>query len=476
MLKRFGYYKILLFLFMFGVFFWSPHITAHAVSFDNDGDVMDNPYGDSGLDSTISGASYVDCYIPYLLTPEDIGGYATSASAAQNQVTTGGGSPMEESILKSPVATSVMKECPYTYAVNNGWATVDMANPTGLSVHEDSETGLDIITDDKGQEYFLTAVQPWFFNHDKAGQDNFPSGAASGRGEIIDVILTDGTCIHFVCFDINAAQHTNGTDSSGEGSFDYIYGKAPLNFPQYNNLYHAQNGNTLEIWGNSDSIYQNFKNKFNLGGEEGQNRIAYYRMYNQYIWDSPQRESGVGNEPYFSYGDVTITSSSGEETSFEAIVSEWELVGMEHLKSQIADQQNKINLMSRDDLSIGEAYSVATVGENIALLKEANVIDTVRVSVVFVGLCLVFYSVLLLVAYLFDYTNSFLEISLVKIITFGYLEYSDDELAKNERGKASSKRLLFLVVFLIIIGCLFISGGVLRAVMEIMMNIHDKIG
>ena len=143
-------------------------------------------------------------------------------------------------------------------------------------------------------------------------------------------------------------------------------------------------------------------------------------------------------------------------------------------KSTLANEQVSIELKSRGDLSSGEAYSVATVGENLALMREANLVDTARIAVVFIGLCLVFYAVMLLVAYLFDYSNSFLEVSLVKFLTFGYLEYTDDEIAKHEKGKASSKRLLFLVVILIIIGCLFVSGGVLQKVMEIIMNVYEK--
>lgn len=171
----------------------------------------------------------------------------------------------------------------------------------------------------------------------------------------------------------------------------------------------------------------------------------------------------------------TNNSSESEDSGTSlGLPAEWDLVGMQNLRSKLAEEQRSISLMSRENLSTGEQYSVATVKENLALIKESKTIDTVRVAVVFVGLCLVFYAVMLFVAYLFDYSNSFLEISLVKVLTFGYLEYTDDEIAKHEKGRASSGRLIFLVVVLIIIGCLFISGGVLQKVMEVVMNIHEN--
>lgn len=443
----------------------SIEVHADAVTIDNDGKSRENPYGDSGLSKSFE-ADYYDCYVPYNLTPLDIGGWSQGSSNASSSTYN---SPMSEDAKSRKITAFV------------NWENDLSSNFFGSATKSYEEsTGMTIYTDGNGTKYYVTAIQNFFYNNSTAGTNGFPGFSIANRGQIFDVILTDGTCIHFVVGDANAIQHTNAGSDDNESSFDVTYDFTELLIPQYKHIFQAQSGNTLEVWGKTSNATSKFSEKYNIGNGDDQNRVAYYRMYNAFIKNNPQRSSGVSGDVSYSYGDVSISGAGDGENATDSmgnvITSEWDLVGMGGLKNKIGDNQTKVNFMSRDNLSVGEAYSVATVGENIALLKEANVIDTVRVSVVFVGLCLVFYSVLLLVAYLFDYTNSFLEISLVKIITFGYLEYSDDELAKNERGKASSKRLLFLVVFLIIIGCLFISGGVLRAVMEIMMNIHDKIG
>ena len=87
---------------------------------------------------------------------------------------------------------------------------------------------------------------------------------------------------------------------------------------------------------------------------------------------------------------------------------------------------------------------------------------------------MVFYAVMLLLAYMFDRVNSFIDISLVKIATFGYLEYTDEDLGGRQVGKVSSGRLIFLVCSLMVIGCLFVSGGVIPFIMQIVFNLLEK--
>lgn len=176
-------------------------------------------------------------------------------------------------------------------------------------------------------------------------------------------------------------------------------------------------------------------------------------------------ENGIGNGS---------DNSSPDESHIEAIKSEWELVGMENLKSKLSELQTDIQLKSRDDLSLSEGYSTQVIGDNIALANQANMLTTARVSIVFIGLCLVFYAVLLLLAYMFDRVNAFIDISLVKIITFGYIEYTDEDLGGRQVGKASSGRLIFLSCALMVIGCLFLSGGVIPFIMQIVFNMLEK--
>lgn len=162
--------------------------------------------------------------------------------------------------------------------------------------------------------------------------------------------------------------------------------------------------------------------------------------------------------------DVVVT-----EENISAIVDEWDLIGMPP-KSAISTNKQEVELVSRKDLTIGQQYSVQLAGDDIALQKKALSIDKARVSVVFIGMVFVFYSVLLLMCMLFDRANSFIDISLIGVVSFGLLIYSDEEGTLGRKGYISTKRLFLVIVLICIIGMLLISGGVL----PFMMNLVNK--
>lgn len=440
-------------------------ISVSAVTLDNNGEEKDNPYGDSGLDKSFSEAEYYDCYLPYGVTLKDIGGYATGAIwAAYDQYN----APMSESMQNSHVGTFVN----YENDLLGSNSTLSAAFQ-GMDWSYESETGMSIVKDDNGTQYYISAFPGFFFYNSAAGSNGFPEYSSTAWGTAVDIILTDGTVIHFAMGDSVAPQHSNG-GIDNPVYFDVIYENAPMNMPQYLHLFQAQSGHSVEVWGRS-GCSQAFMDKYNIGDGEDQNKIAIARVYNTKVSDNPTRSQGLNGDVSYSLGDVEISSSStGTDSMGNQIVSEWELVGMEGLKNRIGDSQTSIELKSRDSLSLGEGYSTQVIGDNIALANQANVLTTARVAVVFVGLCMVFYAVILLLAYMFDRVNSFIDISLVKIATFGYLEYTDEDLGGRQVGKASSGRLIFLACSLMVIGCLFVSGGVIPFIMQIVFNLLEK--
>lgn len=445
-----------------------------AVTIDNDGKARDNPYGDSKLPSCYKNSKYWDCYLPYKMTCEEIGGYALSATATGNMVTTGGGSAMPESIRKSPVATTIMEETYHDYAVRRSWLLVKLSNPKGFNVTYEEDTGMNIVTDEKGQKYYLTAVQGFFFRHPGKGKDGFPDGSnVLYNGEVFDVILTDGTCIHFVMYDYNSDNHTNGTPTDADSAFDYSYSNSKLKYKQYNNLFSTQNGNTLEVWGRTNYLASTsggiqcvtgFKKKYNFGSKEGQNRIAYYRMYNKFLKDSPERESGVGKDVSFSYGKVNISSSESgdkksEKNGSNMIPKEWDILGMPD-KPKFSEKSASIELTDGSDLDNSERYIVGTVNTNLSTIKESKIVDLFRVGVVFIGMCLNLYSILMLVCLIFDRVNSFLDISLVSMISFGKIKvYDVENTGERADGYTPTGKVVLYCIVMFIIGMFLISGG-----------------
>lgn len=158
-------------------------------------------------------------------------------------------------------------------------------------------------------------------------------------------------------------------------------------------------------------------------------------------------------------GEIENTDVS--EQHITSVIEEFELVGMNSFKYKISDKQSDIILATRDDLDIGEQYSVSLIGSDISLRDKAISVDNVRIMIVFLGMCLIFYSVVLGVSVLFDRANNFIDISLIKIISFGLLTYSDEIDTKKKKGFASTGKIIFIIVILVIVGCVLISGGVM---------------
>lgn len=156
-----------------------------------------------------------------------------------------------------------------------------------------------------------------------------------------------------------------------------------------------------------------------------------------------------------------------------SVIAEWNLVGMSKFKDSMADNQKQVELATKDQLSVGEQYSVSTIGEDLDLQHKAFTIDTVRVAVVFIGMCMIFYGVMLGLCTLFDKANNFIDISLVKILTFGLLTYSEESSVKGKKGYANSGRIVFVIATLLIVGCLLVSGGVLPFMMDVINYVVD---
>lgn len=432
---------------------------------DNDGKAMKNPYGDSKLPNSYKNLEYYDCYVPYELTPREIGGWADSSSNASSPVYS---YPMPEAHKDFKISGYVNTEgTPGLWYFGNATASYDDTNST-------------VLTDAKGQKYYVSAIQNFFYNNSSA----FFPFSIENRGQLFDVILTDGTCIHMVVGDANAVQHTNAGNDSTEGRFDVTYNFTKLLIPQYKHLFQAQAGNCLEMWGRSGHTTL-FSRKYNISTAAGTNKVAYYRMYNGKIADSPERASGVGKGVSFSYGNVgikkgnngdgdTSVSENNVDSMGRTILTEWDLKGMPK-RSNLLTGQSEIELPTVNDLSTGETYSVSAIRNNIEMSKKVITYDNARIALVFLGICLITYSMLLLMALMLDRTNAFFDVSFIALLSGGSMRFSDESGATRERGYVSTGRVLVVVAVIGLIGMLIVSGGVLPLMMELVYKGLSKI-
>ena len=460
----------LVFTFVFSLL--SPK-SVQAITMDNDGKAKDVPYGDSKLPKSYLDLDYYDCYLPYSVTIGEIGGQSNSIVKCTNSKYNWSMESAHPAYLNEKFTARCMYE-------GNGITSNLLKNLVNRLGHEtmtmDTDCpNLNVVTDKNGNKYYITAVQDFFWNFGGLieGKDSFPTTCTVGQ--IFDVILTDGTVIHFVVGDSNATAHTNGGPPSEQDGVTYGY--APMKLNQYKNLFSTCNGNCLELWGSSGCTTE-FKKKYNLYDEhekEGGNQIAYYRMYNAKLSDSPKRDLSVGTAVSYKL-DVTGISAQADSTTgtSSAIVSEWELAGMPE-KSKIAENQKDLRLPSKSDLSIGEGYSVSIIKDNIAIDNEATAFDKARVFIVFIGLILISYAMLLFVAMVFDRVNVFFDFSLVKILTFGKLEYCPYEKdLGNTVGRTNTSKLIISIIIIGIVGMFLVSGGILSIMSNIIYKFSQK--
>ena len=135
------------------VFFSS--INVEAITIDNDGNARENPYGDSKLPSSYTSGDYYDCYLPYNLTPADIGGYSDSVIASVNDTYNYSMVSKYPDRINSKFTSSV-----------NIYKLVSSIGSSyqGCSVSTEADTGAGIVTDANGGKYYMTAIQKFFYN------------------------------------------------------------------------------------------------------------------------------------------------------------------------------------------------------------------------------------------------------------------------------------------------------------------------
>lgn len=184
-------------------------------------------------------------------------------------------------------------------------------------------------------------------------------------------------------------------------------------------------------------------------------------------------EGSLSNDTASSQDAKTTKKLSGKD-----VTTEWDLEGMPK-KSGLVSKLKIPKLVTREGLSINEKVNLVEIGNDTAQTKEFNVWTKARAGLVFFGLLMMVYTLFLAMAMLFDKMNSFIDLSMVSVLTFGLIHYSDDaqdfDTSDSDIKYTSSKRMIVLILVLGIIAGLFISGGVLPSVMRTIYSIISSI-
>lgn len=439
---------------------------------DNNGEAMDSPAGDSGIPSSFDDCSYYDCYIPYKLVPRDIGGWCTGVTNTSYDY-----GPMSQNLIDNCHMGGYIN-----YQWNHQW---DDAGTKGY----DPDTGCSIVTDKYGTQYYETAVQGFFYNNSSAGTGDFPAWNTEGqRGQIFDVILTDGTVIHFILADCNSNSHTNGgtAELGGDGAptADGIWSFSDVKMEQYYNLYAAMSGNQVEIWGQSGCASK-FAKKFGLGyGADTKNKIAYYRMYDKTVFEPPKPANDKVKALSYNLSDVGLSpSSDGSEEdggfgNFQLGTAKY--AETYFVKWKTAETEN-IDFpfqwwMRDDDIQEVENWKSDLEKTN----SESILIRGGRFISILFGILFEVWMMLIYLSYWFDRLNNFFDFSVLSILTFGRLRISPDEsectfsmtdLGKGEKRTVNHKKILEVCIIGLAFGALIVSG----AIFSILQGLVNKV-
>ena len=269
---------------------------------DNAGVDLENVYGDCGLIESYTGLNYYDCYIPYNLTLEEIGGYACDSDDFV-------GMPEE------------------TRSLGVGEVIGDFEGSLSLDYEYDSN-GIKVYKDSNNNEYYGVRLPRFFYNQ---SGDSYEFSNTDVSGQLADAILTDGTVIHLLVEGVQFDSKSNGW--LGDTNLDTGNPHTEANIPIYMYLFDDTEGFTLDIDGLEGSG-DKFASDYGLKGEDS--KLSYIRIYNGKVSDiTYSRESTGVSEKH----DVDLSKYN----SMPKIPS-WELgkANSDLVKSKFSDETQKI--------------------------------------------------------------------------------------------------------------------------------------
>lgn len=162
------------------------------------------------------------------------------------------------------------------------------------------------------------------------------------------------------------------------------------------------------------------------------------------------------------FGGLSVdgSSSSGDKINAELgndkLPKEWELVGMSKRK-YLYESQNKIDLPNGDSgLSVKQRQHLASIKEDVTAVDGFNLIVFLRTLAAFVGILFFAWAIFLIVAYLFDRSNIFFEISLVSILTMGSITVM--ALDESDARRANTSLIARRVILSLVIGYVLVAG------------------
>lgn len=445
-------------------------------------------YVDSGAPSSFKGAKYYDSTVPYNLTYGEVGGCSIEGTSPKPG--TGGLSVMSEELRNTTIGGKVAHMGASEFTVGRAWNGGDREglefNHSQVTYGYEEETNARILTDKNGVKYYLIAIQAYHYN---SSGSYYPFTVAS-LGQVVDIILTDGTVIHTVVSEHNAIAHTNGINNGEQGessytAFDGTMVVDKLKMKQYKNLFQACNGCQIELM---DTGASEFMKKYNMGSGEGQNRIMYYRMYD-FKADSAKEpaSSDVKELSYKVPVDGKLVGSTNPNNNDKEVtnLAQMGIYDETYFVKWKATKEWEAYFPQWQDVHNADIADIEDWKSDIETRNsESFLIKGGRWLTILFGIIFNVWMLLIYISYWFDRLNNFFDYSMLNLVTFGKLSISPDEnectfsltsLGKGDKRTVNHRKVVEIVVIGLAFGTLIVSGvffqilgGVVNKILEIL--------
>lgn len=442
-------------------------VTAYA---GNDGNAHDNPFGDSGASISFGGdAKYYDFLMPYNLSIGDIGGYFTSVEFDP-------GSAYVDFAFRCNSDDQAKKvgrfnrEFSMKSFMQNNYSTDKWIDQ---EIHVDGDTGFEYI-EIGGAKFYMATLPKAPLSHSAVADGSFLQwGDATllWTGIIYDMILKDGTIIHFATCDAIGLYHSNKdiNDEDPTRQDKLVYHFAKLNYPQYKNLFHACAPNhTFECCTDGSKPVPAFTDYYNINDS---NPVVAIRVWNKTVKGLSEGTQTLtvnsGFSGLSSRGNAISSTSSGSSSSQFVqgnLVELPENLWFRLQEPNIAEERLKNAL--RENLGQQDLESLTDWNRNHQMQQEENgFIAILRRAVVLVGIFFTLWAILAYLAFWFDHINTIFYVDVLHLVTLGQLHICPPgdkptfHLGKKAKTRTvNHQQMLGICAIAVLFGVLLISG------------------
>lgn len=437
-----------------------------------DGELMSEPFGDCGAKPTLAEpAKYYDFLVPFTITRDQIGGWAITATST-------GGNPVyvnRFNLENNTKRAQCKLGCEHSFNLQGHKGSSWL----GHAVLVDSNTGAQYI-EMNGLKMYIASLPSGLFNY--SGRDKLGIHAwsmLSATGVLYDVVLKDGTVIHFATGDGAGNGHTNGGPPSQQDGVQYGFNE--LKQGQYKNIFHACDPmHTFEMFMAEGSNLSDFTNYYNIGDS---NPVVAVRLWSATVKDGNFTVNEGCGELSFGGSSLNLQSGSGENSTnpqfLKGYYDEMDLAAWSYLSGE-----SVIEFKDRSDLDQSDLTGLYNWENNIESNK-FSLIRLIRYIISFMGIMFITWGSFFYLGYWFDRINPIIPVRMVNLLSFGKLEVAPDERECNFRmsdiGKGKLKTInhwiaVEIALMAIGFGTLLVSGWAYKLIAWLIRFVTSRIG